>query len=113
MYEPQELAIKKPSQTDDGIGGVELSWGDYITVTGYLDLVTGTDLPTGAGNNAFVETSTHVLVIPTVPTEPIDDSMRVEDGMARTYDITYVDNPVGVNHHLEVYLRYTGVTDNG
>ena len=106
MYPPKEFLLQTRVLVDDGIGGVEEDWMDYITILGYLDMLSGTDLPAGGLNNAYVEESTHVLIIPDIPPEAIDDSMRVVEGTDRFYDITYVDNPVGVDHHLEVYLRY-------
>ena len=54
--------IQKREQMDDGIGGLTESWTDYRTTSGYLDLVQGTDL--NASQQAFLQESTHVAVIP-------------------------------------------------
>ena len=35
--------------------------------------------------------------------------MRIVDLDGRFYDITYSDNPVGMNHHNEVYCKFGGV----
>ena len=108
MYPPSTFTVQKLTQIDDGIGGVKEQWDDHITIEGYLDMMTGTDQPNnqqGSLNNAFVEESTHVLVVPNGADVDIDDSMRVVGG-GKAYDVTFVDDPVGVGHHLEVYLRY-------
>ena len=111
MYPPREFRIQQRQLSDDEIGGVEEAWSDYMSVEGYIDLQNGSDLPSGSLNNAWVEESTHILVIPEMPADIIDDSMRVVGG-DRWYDITYVDNPVGIDHHLELYLRYGGVVND-
>lgn len=105
MYPPQTLKIQTKTQTPDGIGGLLETWDDYTTVQGYIDLTTGTDLNTM--QNAYTEQSTHIAVIPEY-TAGINDDMRVVDETGRWYSITYVDDPVGVHHHLELYLNYGG-----
>jgi SPP1 family predicted phage head-tail adaptor len=102
----KEFVIQKKIETDDGIGGLIETWSEFDTVDGYLDLVTGTDLNTV--QNAFVEQSTHILIIPEF-TEGITDSMRVIDDDNRYYTITYSDDPVGQKHHNEIYCKYGGV----
>lgn len=83
-------------------------WSHLITVEGYIDMISGTDLNTI--QNAITEQSTHILIIPSY-TEGITDDMRVIDKDNRFYTITYSDNPVGQNHHNEIYLKYGGVID--
>jgi SPP1 family predicted phage head-tail adaptor len=108
MYPPQQLKIQEVTQVPDGIGNFTETWDDLYTVYGYLDLVNGTDL--AGAQNAFVEESTHLLVIPTYQSG-VTDKMRVVDGQGRYYHVNYVDDPVGVHHHLELYLTYGGVTN--
>ena len=98
--------IQQKTQVPDGIGGFSETWDDMPEVSGYLDMLTGTDL--NSVQNAFIEQSTHVLIIPEY-TEWITDQMRIVDLDGRIYDITYSDNPVGVNHHNEVYCKFGGV----
>ena len=98
--------IQAKTQADDGIGGFTEDWSDLKEVLGYLDLVTGTDM--NSVQNAIIEQSTHVLIIPEY-TEWITDQMRIVDMDGRYYEITYSDNPVGVNHHNEVYCKFGGV----
>lgn len=106
MIGAQSYLIKQKTPSDDGIGGKTFTWSDVMTVSGYLDMLTGTDQ--NAVQNAFVEQSTHVLIIPTF-TEGITDKMRVVDAYGRYYDIAFADDPVGQRHHNEVYLKFGGV----
>jgi len=97
--------IEQNKQIDDGIGGMIEIWDTFKSVNGYIDLITGTDLNTI--QNAFIEQSTHILIIPTF-TKDITDDMRVVDSNGRIYGITYSDDPVGVGHHNEIYCKYEG-----
>lgn len=101
------FTIQQRATTDDGIGGKTTTWAHWATVRGYLDLVTGSD--ENPQQNAFLERSTHVLIIP-VFTDGITDKMRVVDSAGRWYHVTYSDDPVGQGHHNEVYLTYGGAT---
>lgn len=107
MYPPYDMTVQTRQQTDDGIGGTITTWSDIGTLTGYIDMVNGSDLPTGAADNAFIENSTHVAVIPDGKPGRVSDKDRITY-QGRGYDVTFVDDPVGVGHHLEVYLRYAG-----
>lgn len=104
----QEFKIQVMDQIDNGIGGFNEDWADFKTVKGYIDLLTGTDLNTM--QNAFIEQSTHILIIPQF-TDGITDDMRVVDKTNRYYTITYADDPVGQGHHNEFYCKYGGVID--
>lgn len=104
----QALTIQQKTQIDDGIGGFIEDWGTFKAVNGYLDLVTGTDL--NNVQNAFIEQSTHLVILPNF-TEDITDKMRVVDSNNRWYSITYADDPVGQSHHSELYCKFGGVVD--
>lgn len=100
------FTIQHFKQVDDGIGGFKEDWTDLKEVHGYLDLVTGTDL--NAVQNAILEQSTHILIVPEfIP--GITDKMRIVDENNRIYDITYSDDPMGVHHHNEIYCKFGGV----
>lgn len=88
----------------DGFGGKITKWTDVINnIQGYLDLTSGSDI--NQYENAITEQSTHVLIIPKYRAD-ITDKMRIIDSKNRAYFVNYVDDPVGVNHHLEIYLTY-------
>ena len=98
--------IQAKTQADDGIGGFTEDWSDLKEVFGYLDLVTGTDL--NSVQNAIIEQSTHVLILPEFISWVTAD-MRIVDDQKRYYTITYADDPMGVHHHNELYCKFGGV----
>jgi SPP1 family predicted phage head-tail adaptor len=108
MIGKQTFMIQSKTLIDDGIGGTTPTWSDVMAVYGYIDMLTGSnDTMT---QNAFVEQSTHVLIVPLF-TDGITDKMRVVDVIGRWYSITFVDDPVGQRHHNEIYLKFGGVID--
>lgn len=98
--------IQAKTQADDGIGGFTEDWSDLKEVFGYLDLVTGTDL--NSVQNAIIEQSTHVLILPEFISWVTAD-MRIVDSLKRYYTITYADDPIGIHHHNELYCKFGGV----
>ena len=98
--------IQAKTQADDGIGGFTEDWSDLKEVFGYLDLVTGTDL--NNVQNAIIEQSTHVLILPEFISWVTAD-MRIVDSLKRYYTITYADDPMGIHHHNELYCKFGGV----
>ena len=98
--------IQAKTQADDGIGGFTEDWSDLEEVFGYLDLVTGTDL--NSVQNAIIEQSTHVLILPEFISWVTAD-MRIVDSLKRYYTITYADDPMGIHHHNELYCKFGGV----
>jgi len=103
------ISILSRTESDDGIGGSSSSWSETGKLNGYIDLLSGTDMPTGSNDNAFVENSTHIAIIPGGGTVTEENLLKGPDG--KVYDVTYVDDPMGVGHHLEIYLRRGGGTD--
>lgn len=100
---PQTYKIVKNDKIDDGMGGFTTGkLEDVITILGYMDFLSGTDLNTS--QNAIIADSTHVLVTVSYHSG-IDETMRVLDKNDDCYEITFVDNPGTINHHLEIYLR--------
>lgn len=98
--------IQARTQVDDDIGGFKEDWNDLNEVFGYLDLATGTDL--NNVQNAIIEQSTHVLILPEFISWVTAD-MRIVDDQKRFYLITYADDPMGVHHHNELYCKFGGV----
>lgn len=82
-------------------------WTDRQTLTGFLDLMSGSAGYTAY--NAKIQESTHVFLCDYVelPKDVKTETARmVIDGQA--YDVTYIDDPMGLHEHLEIYLKYTG-----
>lgn len=108
MYPTQKLLIKSKKRVDDGIGGFKFSFEDFMTVQGYIDLASGTDEATK--QNAAIEESTHYAIIPQY-VAGITQDMELVDEEGKRYVITYVDDPMGIHHHLELYLTFKEADD--
>lgn len=68
---------------------------------GYIDLIGGSDQQTM--NSAIVADSTHLIL-----TEDVSFIPALADRIEHNnlvYEVTYSDNPMQRNHHLEIYLR--------
>lgn len=75
---------------------------------GYLDMMGGSANYTY--NSKIIE-STHVYIC-----DYLDILVSAENGRLiinnGIYEITYIDNPMGLNYHLEIYLKYIGGVQN-
>ena len=97
------LEVKTITQNDIG-EGVE-TWQTLKSLNGWLDLSSGSaDYQT---YNAKIQESTHIFIC---DYEPID----VEESQCRLtiankhYEILLIDNPMELNYHIEIYLKYVG-----
>lgn len=98
--------IQKKSVTKDKIGGQNPSWERVMEITGWLDLSSG---GTAYTYNAKIEESTHVFLADYVeiPEGVNKENARlVADG--KIFEITLIDDPMGMHRQLEIYLKYTG-----
>lgn len=101
----QEFRVQDLLQIPNSIGGFDNIWDDVKMLHGFLDMVSGSDLDNTQA--AIVEESTHIL-ISSMFVDGITDNMRVVDKNNRVYEITYADNPMGICHHNELYLKFVG-----
>ena len=93
--------VQSYTETEDGLGGWTETWTTDTTISGVLDLRRGDT--TEVANKQTVN-STHILL---TDIHAINEKQRiVYDGKA--YYVDYVDNPVNIDSHLEIYLRYEG-----
>lgn len=90
-------------------------WQDKFTLTGWLDQQSGDSRYTT--HLAKLEESTHVflcdyrsdvyaLTIPDKETKTVPDCRMIVKGVV--YDVTFIDNPMELNEHLEISLRKVG-----
>ena len=91
----------------DSIGSVVKQWEDAQTIKGWLDLSGGDSRYTTY--NAKIQESTHAFIADYVN---LDERISAENARmkihGKVYDITLIDNPMGLNAQLEFYLKYTG-----
>lgn len=101
------MVIQVRSAAKNDIGEHVTAWADAQTLVGFLDLCGGN--ARYAPYNAKIQESTHVFLSDYAP---LDSRITAESARAviagKPYDITLIDNPMGLNRHLEIYLKYTG-----
>ena len=95
--------------TENAIGERVQVWKDAQTLTGWLDMLSGS--AGTATYNARIMESTHVFVCdfaPLLTGLDAETARMMIDGKA--YEITLLDNPMGLGagSQLEIYLKFTG-----
>lgn len=97
----------KSGVTKNAIGEHVPAWADALTTTGFLDLMSGSSGYTAY--NAKIQESTHIFLCDYIP---LPQGVEAEKARAvigtKTYDILLIDNPMNLDEHLEIYLKYTG-----
>ena len=67
---------------------------------GYMDMLDGNE---STDKLAYLADSTHIILTKdTTVNAEIEDKIEVN---GKTYEVTYVDNPVNIGHHLEIYVK--------
>lgn len=88
------------------IGSVQ-EWRTVQSLKGFLDLQAGDSKHTSF--NAKIQESTHLFLADYIP---LDASINTEECRVvvdgQRYDVMLIDNPMGLNKHYEIYLKYTG-----
>lgn len=88
----------------DEFGGCTPMWNTLLTLTGWLDLMSGEAKYT---YDTKLQESTHVFLCDYVEMGQRVHDKRMVIGNA-IYDILLIDDPMGMHQHLEIYLRYVG-----
>lgn len=95
---------QKSGSTINEIGERIQTWTDAATLTGWLDMQSGDSKYT---YNAKLQESTHIFLCDYVPIDRnATDKRLVVAGTV--YDVLFIDNPMEMNQHLEIYLRSVG-----
>lgn len=117
----------------NSIGAYEQDWVDCASLHGWLDLSTGDSKRTTF--NAKVQESTHIFLCDFISLKALstkwvwnplsfltgiinqDEQETVVDATSENarlviqglvYEILLIDNPMNMNEHLEIYLRFIG-----
>ena len=97
-----ELQAKTSTKNKYGEGVRE--WRTVDILKGFLDLSSGEAKYT---YNAKLAESTHIFLCDYKVLGVKEEGARmVVNGLI--YDVTYIDNPMGLNEHLEIFLKYVG-----
>ncbi len=129
----QALLQVKSKGAKNGIGAYETAWVDCTSLKGWLDLSSG-----DSKHNVFsakVQESTHIFLCDFINLKNIsvkwiwnplnsltgiinkDKQEAVVDAtsenarmviLGSVYEILLIDNPMNMNEHLEIYLRFIG-----
>ena len=98
---------KKTGTTKNEIGEHVTNWETLHTLKGFLDYSTGDSRYNNF--NAKMQETTHVFICDYVE---INSSIVPENSRmlinGRTYDVVLIDNPMELNKHIEILLKYTG-----
>ena len=84
-----------------------LAWSDVIQKKGFLDYING---EADYEMNAKIQESTHIFLCDWFDCDALgitsENARIIIEG--QIYSIQMIDDPMGRNQHLEVYLKYTG-----
>ena len=100
-----QLQVKTTEK--NAIGESVPAWETRHTLTGFLDLASGDSKYTNF--NAKIQESTHYFICDYVQLDSdidAENSRMIING--KTYVVMLIDNPMEMNYHLEIYLKYTG-----
>ena len=104
-----DAIIQVETSSKNAFGEKENTYKDLTTVKGFLDYVGGD----GSYKNNFkgeLEETTHIFICDydsiTANAEPTTSRMVINN---KNYNVLLIDNPMGLNEHLEIMLKYNEV----
>ena len=104
-----DAIIQVETSSKNAFGEKETTYKDLTTIKGFLDY-TGGD---GSYKNNFkgeLEETTHIFICDydsiTANAEPTTSRMVINN---KNYNVLLIDNPMGLNEHLEIMLKYNEV----
>lgn len=100
-----DAVLQKKTISKNEIGESIESYETYKTLHGYLDFISGGADTVNA--NAKLEDTTHVFVCDYTPIDLEENQCRLIC-KGKTYEVTYIDNPMELDYQLEIFLRYMG-----
>lgn len=101
-----QLQLKSGTAKNE-IGEIVPQFTTIHTLTGWLDFSDGEAKRTSF--NAKIQESTHIFLCDHVQLDPritAENSRMIING--KKYDVMLIDNPMEMNQHMEIYLKYTG-----
>ena len=104
-----DAIIQVETSSKNAFGEIENTYKDLTTVKGFLDYVGGD----GSYKNNFkgeLEETTHIFICDydsiTANAEPTTSRMVINN---KNYNVLLIDNPMNLNEHLEIMLKYNEV----
>lgn len=78
---------------------------DYMVITGFLDLANGDSKH--INYDTKLQESTHIFICDYVEIDKRTTELKAYINN-KMYDVMLIDNPMELNEHLEIYLKYVG-----
>lgn len=101
-----ELILKQiDAKNFDENGKKIISYKTIASLFGWLDLVSG---DSKYDYKAKIENSTHVFICSYIELGNIDIENVIATVGNKNFEIQYIDNPMGLNEQLEIYLKLVG-----
>ena len=104
-----EAIIQVETSSKNAFGEVEKTYENLTTIKGFLDYASG-DGSYKSNFKGELEETTHIFICDydsaTANAKPTQCKMIIND---KTYDVLSIDNPMGLNEHLEIMLKYNEV----
>ena len=104
-----EAIIQVETSSKNAFGEVEKTFENLTTIKGFLDYASG-DGSYKSNFKGELEETTHIFICDydsiTANAKPTNLKMIINGG---TYDVLSIDNPMGLNEHLEIMLKYNEV----
>lgn len=102
----QSAVIQERTVTMNSIGEEVEAWTDSVALKGFLDYTGGQAQI--REYDTKLEESTHIFLCNYTELSVDARNTRMVIG-TKVYEILEIDNPMGMNEHLEIYLKYVGV----
>ena len=105
IYGNENLIIQQKTVTENSLGEQVESWKDVANVIGFLDLMSNQQ--NISTHLASIIESSHVFIC---DYKKIDVDVEICRGVidGRIYDLKYIDDPMNLHKHLEIFLDYIG-----
>lgn len=100
--------LQLKSTSKNAIGEAAVSYADTAVLFGFLDLMSGDSKH--IVYNAKVQESTHIFICDYTDLSVFginsENCRMVVNGLV--YEVLMIDNPMELNRHLEIYLKFVG-----
>ena len=101
--------MQTKTSSKNAIGSTVESWSDLQLLKGFLDF-TGGDGSYKSNYRGSIEETTHIFICDYDKVVAEANPTRCRLVIAgKVYDVLMIDNPMGLNQHLEIMLKYNEV----
>ena len=92
--------FKTIANGENELGQEIFEYNKVAEFIGHMDMLDGNE---STDKLAYLADSTHIIL-----TKDMTVNVEIEDKIevsGKSYEVTYVDNPVNIGHHLEIYVK--------